>query len=412
MNYEPETVKGFQDYLPPESLKRAAVKKIVEKNFQLYGFLPIETPVVEYDSLMRPDNLPTEEVDEAVSSRFRMQDRGGRSIGLRYEFTFQLARIFRQNPNLKLPFKRYQIGEVFRDEPISARRFRQFMQCDADIIGEPSAAADAECIALFSDILKELKIDAEIEINNRKLLAAIIESVEIRQVNNVMKELDKIDKIGEDEVKANLKRYTSANQVVTLFKLLEKSVEFFKENAFAGVEEIEALMNKCRLYGVKVKFNPFLARGLGYYTGNIFEIVSNFEGRKISIAGGGRYDKSVGKFVFKEIPAVGISFGLERISEVASVSPAALPKVLVISISQDKESLKISKALRKEDISCSVSFDKIGKALEYANSYSIPFVVFVGAEEVSAKKFKLRNMVSGEEKLLNEKQLIKILGKD
>lgn len=410
MKYEPDTVKGFQDILPPESLKRNAVKKIVEKYFQLYGFLPVETPIVEYDELMRPDTLPTEEQDEAVSDRFRFQDRGGRNLGLRYEFTFQLQRIFKLNPNIKLPFKRYQIGEVFRDEPISASRFRQFTQCDVDVIGDSSIKSDVECLALFSNILKELNIEFEIEVNNRKLLTAIIESVEIKQIRNVMKELDKLEKIGADEVKANLKKYTSTNQVITLLKLLEKPIEFFKENAFDGIEEIDELVKTAKYYGIKINFNPFLARGLSYYTGNIFEIRAIDENKKkLTIAAGGRYDKSVGKFITREIPAVGISFGLERLTSLAKIENTFLPKTLLISISQEKEAIKLANNLREKNISCSISFDKIGKALEYANSYAIPFAIFVGAEEIEKKKFKLKNMQSGEEKMLTEAQLIKTL---
>src|SRR3989344_5970862 len=261
---EIETVKGFQDFLPPKSLKRDAVKKIIEKWFKLYGFLPIETPIIEFDELMRPSTLPTEEQDEAVSDRFRLQDRGKRNLGLRYEFTFQLSRILKQNPNLKLPFKRYQIGEVFRDEPTSSSRFRQFTQCDADIIGSSEINADAECLALASDILKELKIkDVRIEINNSTLLQEIIQSVQIENSKQVMKELDKIDKLGLDTVKANLRKYTSANQIITLLKILEKDIRFFRQNQFKGVEELERLMEICANYGVKITFNPFLVRGLG-----------------------------------------------------------------------------------------------------------------------------------------------------
>jgi len=225
MLVEVDTVKGFQDYLPPESVRRRFVKEIIEKHFKLYGFLPIETPVIEFDEIMKPDNL--EPADEAVSDRFRLRDRGGRNLGLRYEFTFQLSRIFKQNPNIKLPFKRYQIGEVFRDEPIGPGRFRQFTQCDADVVGESSVDSDAELLAMLSDIVKELGIEARICVNNRKLINSLIESVQIGDVNQVMRELDKLDKIGEDLVKANLKKFADTNQVITLFKLLEKDLSFF-----------------------------------------------------------------------------------------------------------------------------------------------------------------------------------------
>lgn len=409
MQIEIDTVKGFQDFLPLESLKRDKVRKIIEKYFSLYGFVPIETPVIEFDELMKTDNLPADQEDEAVSDRFRLKDRGGRNLGLRYEFTFQLARIFRQNPNIKLPFRRYQIGEVFRDEPTSTGRFRQFTQCDADIIGDSSIESEAEILSMFLDILKELKINAEITVNNRKLLNSIIESVQINDKKNIMRELDKLGKVPEDNIKANLKKYADSNQIVTLFKLLEKPLEFFIENAFDGAKDLEELFSLCKKYNLKLKFNPFMIRGLSYYTGNIIEIISTEV--KGSIAGGGRYDKVAGKYLNKEIPAFGISFGLERLSQLAKVQIDNIPKALIISIDEDNEAIKLAKKLRKENISCikSNNGDKVGKCLEYANSYTIPYVVFVGEDEVQKQKFKLKNMLSGEEKLLTENQLIKSL---
>ncbi|MEK6801009.1 MAG: histidine--tRNA ligase [Nanoarchaeota archaeon] len=408
MKIEVSTVKGFQDIMPPYSLKRDAVKKIVEKWFKLYGFVPIETPVIEFDELMRSDVLPSEEADEAVSERFKLEDRGGRKLGLRYEFTFQLSRIFKENPNLKIPLKRYQIGEVFRDEPTSSDRFRQFTQCDIDIVGDPSIKADIECLSAFSEILKELKINAEIVVNNRALLNSIVESVEIKHVKNVIKELDKLDKLGPDQVKINLKKYASTNQVITLFKLLDKSLEFFEKNAFQGVESLTELFSLCKKYDVKIKFNPFLARGLSYYTGNIFEIK---EEGKSALAGGGRYDKTIGKYLAKEIPSVGISFGLERLTESANIETPPAAQTIIISINQDNESIKLATKLRKQNISCSIEFGRPGKGLEYANSQSIPYAIFIGEEEMKIKKIKLRDLKSGKESMLSESQLIKELKK-
>ena len=406
---EVSKVKGFQDVLPPESLKKARVKEVIEKWFRLYGFVPWETPVVEYDELMRPDNLPSEGVDEAVSDRFKLQDRGGRNLGLRYEFTFQLSRILKENPNMKMPIKRYQIGEVFRDEPISARRFRQLTQCDVDIIGDATINPDAEVLACFADILKELKVEFEIVVNNRKLLESIIDSVEIQNVKGVMRELDKMDKTGIDEVKANLRKYAEANQIITLLRLLEKDLAFFKENGFDGVDELVELMELCKAYGVKINFNPGLIRGFGYYTGNVFEI--RVKDSKDSIAGGGRYDKSVGKYLGREIPAVGISFGLERVTEMASVKMDGFPKVLILSIEQDLAAIKLVVKLRKEGISSGIDFRKVGKGMDYANAMKIPYVVFLGESEVGSKKYKLKNMETGKEELLSESGLIKKLGK-
>ncbi len=407
MIMEVDTVKGFKDYLPPESLKKEAVKKIIEQQFQLHGFIPIETPIIEFDELMKPDILASEEEDSAVSERFKLKDRAGRNLGLRYEFTFQLARLLKQNPNIKLPFLRYQIGPVFRDEPIGASRFRQFIQCDADIIGDASFDADTECLSLTKDILQALKIKNQIiEINNRKLLQSIIESTEITSIKEVMRELDKIDKLGEDIVKANLRKYADGNQVLTLFKLLEKDISFFKENAFDGATDLIELQKKCKNYGIPVKINPLLVRGFSYYTGTIFEIG---EPGKPAISAGGRYDKLVGKYLNREIPAVGTSFGLERMSELANISPEPIPIVLLISLNQPLEAIKLAKKLRKDNISCLLSHDKVNKALEYANSYTIPWVIFLGEQEIQKGKLKLRNMSSGEESFLMENQLLKKL---
>lgn len=414
MILEVDTVKGFVDSLPPESQKRDKIRKIVEKIYKLYGFLPIETPVIEYDELMRPDNMPSEQEDEAISDRFRLRDRANRNLGLRYEFTFQLARILKQNPTIKMPFRRYQIGEVFRDEPLRAGRTRQFTQCDIDILGDSSISADAECIAVVSDIFKELGIEIEIAVNNRKLIDAIIESVELLDRKQVMREVDKLEKIGEDMVKTNLKKYGDANQIVTLFKLLDKDIKFFKSNAFEGAEELLALQDKLKQYKIETKFKPTLVRGLGYYTGNVFEIF--IKGTKTSLCGGGRYDKTVGKYLNREIPAVGISFSIEAImglcpDQISKLQLDPIAKVALISIGKDKETMQLAKSLRESGISTLFLAEKPGKMLEYANSYQIPFVIFIGEDEVKKKKFKIRDMNSGEEKLLVEKSIISILSK-
>lgn len=409
MNIEVDTVKGFQDYLPPVSAQRAKIKQIVEKVYRLYGFQPIETPLVEYDELMRPEALPGEQEDEAISDRFRLKDRAGRNLGLRYEFTFQLARILKLNPTLKLPFKRYQIGEVFRDEPIRLGRTRQFTQCDIDIIGDASVQAEAECFAVVMQIFKELNIEVEIQVNNRKLIEAIIESCELMQKKQVFREIDKIEKIGEDLVKMNLKKYGDANQIVTLFKLMEKDLSFFEKNKFEGALELKALIVAAQAQGIKVVFKPSLMRGLSYYTGNIFEIV--IAGTKTALCGGGRYDKTVGKYLNRDIPAVGISFSIEALMGLCEEQLASLaipPPALVqlISIQQEKATQKFAQKLRTANIAVSILYDKPGKCLEYASAYGIPFAIFIGEDELKKKKVKLRDLKTGIEQELTEKQLI------
>lgn len=408
MLIEVDTVKGFRDILPPESLKRRAVREIIERYYKLYGFLPMETPFIELDELMRNDSLQGE--DEAVSDRFRLKDRGGRNLGLRYEFTFQLARIFKLNPNIKLPLRRYQIGENFRDEPVGPGRFRQFTQCDTDIIGDSSIDAEAELLSLSHDIFTALKIPVTLHVNNRKLIQSIIESVQITDKLGVMREIDKIGKIEEDNIKSNLRKYADANQILTLFKLLEKDLAFFSNNAFDGASELVELDKKCKQYGIKIKLTPNMVRGFSYYTGTIFEIRQ--PEHETSIAGGGRYDNLVGKFLQKNLPAVGISIGLDRAAEIADISAKPATTALIISINKDTHMIKLAKKLREQKISCITASGKPGKALDYANTLAIPYVIFIGDDEIEKNKLKLKDMKSGEEKLLVEKSVISILKKE
>ena len=263
-------------------------------------------------------------------------------------------------------------------------------------------------LSRFNYILKELKVSAEIKINNKKLLSSIIDNVKIEEKLNVIRELDKLDKLGEDTVKSNLRKYADPNQILTLFKLLEKDLSFFEKNLFEGAKDVKELRDTLKEYGFKTKFSPFLARGLSYYTGNIFEV--RVQGKKDSIGGGGRYDKLVGKYLGRNIPAVGISFGLERLTSISKVS-VENTNVVLISLNQDKETIKLAQKLRKEGVSCSIFFGKPSNALDFANSYKISYAIFIGQEEVKLKKFKLKNMDSGNEKLFSEKQIITKLKK-
>lgn len=384
-----DTVKGFKDFIEEDALKREKIKQILVKTFKNYGFEPAETPIIEYEEFVRGNN----QNDSAISDIFKLKDKGERNLALRYELTFQLKRIAL---NKKLPYKRYQIGEVFRDEPVSSNRFRQFTQCDVDIIGS-TIRDDAEILKVTSDILKELKISAEIFVNNRKLLNEILEKAGVRDdkiKESIIKEIDKLDKLPEREVKENLKRY-KAEKILEIFK---KPESFFKK--YTGYKEIEELKKYCDYFGIKYTFKPSLARGLSYYNGTIFEIKN--KGMKESILGGGSY-------LINDIQSTGITFGLERISQLATVN-LENTQIVIISINQDKDSIKIMQELRQNNISC-LMIDKISKALEYANAKAIPYTLFIGQEEIKEKKFKLKDMKTGKEEMLSVKDLIKKLGK-
>ena len=191
-----EIVKGFKD--TEDASKRVAVRNIIEETFRLYNYIPIETPIIETEAFVKGNNSD----DEAVSSIFKLQDRGKRKLALRYEFTFQLKRLAK---NKKLPYKRYQIGEVFRDEPIGPNRWRQFTQCDVDVVGS-TIKDEAEILKITSEILNKLNIDFVINFNNRKLLNEILDEFKIKDRKEIIREIDKLDKLSESEVKKNLSR--------------------------------------------------------------------------------------------------------------------------------------------------------------------------------------------------------------
>lgn len=392
---EISTVKGFKDIFQEEALRRKEIRDIIEKKFISYGFLPIETPTIEYEDLLKVNN------DEAVSDMFKVIDRGERKLGLRYEFTVQLSRIFKENTNIKLPFRRYQIGNIFRDEPTKKGRYREFTQCDADIIGDSSINADAECLALAKSIFNELDLKIKIKINNRKLLNSILKSLDIKKIEEVIREIDKLDKLGTNEIKNNLSKIEDKKKIEKLFSLFNKDLDYFK--GYEGYNELKELIKICKYYKIKVEFVPYLARGFSYYTGNVFEI---FEAKNeyLTITAGGRYDKKVGQYVNKEIPAVGISFGLDRIAEISRLDPAFV-KYLVVSMNKDKEAIEITEKLR-EKYSTILMFGKISKALDYADKMKIENVIIIGEKELKEKKVLIKNMKSGKEQKISINKLL------
>ena len=343
-----ETVKGFNDYTGEEARKRAEIKKILIQEFEKYGFEPAESPVVEYEEFVQGDNAQ----DDAVSDIFKLEDRGKRKLALRYEFTFQLKRLAR---NKKLPYKRYQIGSVFRDEPVGGNRYRQFTQADADIIGS-SIRDEAEVLALANNILSTLGIKAEININNRKLINEILDELDLDndKKEQVIREIDKLDKLDEKEIVKNLKELMKNPD--KLLDILKKPENWFKK--YESYEEIEELTKYCKLYGIKINFKPSLARGLAYYVGSVFEI--NVEDTKDSICGGGTY-------LINNIQSTGWSFGLNRLSKLIKI-PIIDKTILIISLDKDKKAIKLAEKLRGEGISCRIGFGKLTKNLEIANS--------------------------------------------
>jgi len=398
--------KGMRDFFPEEMIGRGKLFNAVKRVYEKYGFSPME-----YSALEELKYLEKESSAEIKEMLFRIEDS---DLALRFDLTVPLARTMAENPMIPKPFKRYCIAPVWRREEPQKGRFREFWQADIDIVGSTSMACEAELLACVSEALAELKIDCEIIVNNRKILDGLMEKSGISKKIEAIRIIDKKDKIGEkgamDELTALIGE-GKAKEILNTLTLtgtneekIAKSEKIFKgiKAGEEGINELKALLVLLEEYGVKITMDFSLARGLDYYTGTIFEV--KMKGNDKSIAGGGRYDSLIGKFGGPEMPAVGISIGIERIPNVFPKNKT-VSEVVVIPIAENnrKYALSIAKKLRANGIN--VELDVMGrnfkKQLEYANKMGIPFAVIVGDREEKECKVKLKNLSTSEEKELS-----------
>ena len=395
--------RGTKDFLPEQKILRQKITDVLREVFELYGYPPLETPLIERFSVLSAKYAGGAEI---LKETFNFKDQGKRELGLRYDLTVPFSRVIAMNPRIKMPFKRYQIGRVFRDGPIKLGRMREFWQCDVDIVGTKSMLADAEMVAIASEGFKRLGIKVVIKINNRKVLDAVMEEAKVKDAESAILTLDKLEKIGEKGVLKEFKeKGIDGKRILKVVKA--KKLQLKNREGLDELEEMEKYLKNLNVKNYKIDYT--LARGLSYYTGTVFEVVCKEIGS--SIAGGGRYDKMIGGFIGKgEFPAVGISFGLEPIFEVMKKeSKKTVADVYVISIGQLKESLKVVSQLRKENVKCDIDFNSrsISKNLNYANKMGIPYVVIVGEDEVKMKKYSLKDMVKGKEEKLSVSDIVK-----
>ena len=424
---KPQTAKGVRDVPPEEKILKNKVINDLKEVFELYGFVPLETPVIErYDTLAA--KFAAGEDSDAMKETFKLTDQGDRKLALRFDLTVPMCRFIAMNPTLKMPFKRYQFGPVFRDGPIKAGRTREFWQCDIDTAGVKSMLADAECLAIVQTVFDKWDLDIVIKVNNRKLLNGILEQAGIKKKEEAIIAIDKLAKIGEKGVEEELldKGYQK-KQIKTIFSMIKEGTtlndlkkSITSEEGKEGLQELVDLFSYLKSMNVKsAVFDVSLARGLGYYTGPAFEVFLKSKNAKISssLGGGGRYDKMIGGYLGggREVPSTGLSFGIVPIMEtlkdeknVESKTPA---KVYVIPLGTIEESLKIAQELRNAGIPTDFVLGKKGvsKNLQYANALGIPYVLIIGENELKQKKVMLRNMESGDELLLSVKDVIKRL---
>ncbi|MEK6862616.1 MAG: ATP phosphoribosyltransferase regulatory subunit, partial [Nanoarchaeota archaeon] len=325
------------------------------------------------------------------------------------------ARYIAMNPNLKMPFKRYELGQIFRDGPIKTGRYREFTQLDADTVGSNSMLADAEILAIASEAFSRLNLKFIIRVNNRKILDAILESFKIppEKRETMILSIDKLDKIEVSGVKKELreKGFKNIDNLLNLIFTNDLNDVKKKIKDDSGIKEINELLKYSKLLNVKnLQVDISLARGLAYYTGTIFEVYLKNSEIKSSIAAGGRYNKMIGNFIGnKEIPAVGISFGINVIKDAVKENKnKSITEFYLIPINTLEKSLGILTKLRQNNLKCDIDLNNRGitKNLEYASKYEIPYVIIIGKDELKQNKIRLRDMKTGKEKLVTINELI------
>ena len=447
---KPSLAKGTRDFSSEEVFRRKFIINTLQNNFELFGFQPLETP--SFENLSTLTGKYGEEGDRLIfkilnsgdyASKTKEEDWNSKNSqklisqisekALRYDLTVPFARYVAMNHGtMTFPFKRYQIQPVWRADRPQKGRFREFYQCDADVVGSESLWQEVELVQLYLKSFSDLKIPVTLHLNNRKILSGLAEYAGIsKHLIEFTVALDKLDKIGKEGVIKELLEKNisqkSIDKLEFLFEQTDDSMEnllLLKEKfveddlGFKGVEELEFVFNKCLDLGISVenlKFDITLARGLDYYTGAIFEVKAD-EVAMGSIGGGGRYDNLTEVFGVKNIPGIGISFGLDRIylvMEELGLFPQSIEnsvKYLFANYGEREslEALKVIFQLRKNGISAELYPEsaKLKKQFTYAEKKGIPNLVFFGEQEISENKITIKNLESGEQKTVSLKEFL------
>jgi len=462
-------LKGTEDLLPEDQIPRQRIIEALRQTFELYGFSPVDTPILSFFDILASKYAGG---DEILKETYRLTDQGGRDLGLRYDLTVPFARLvgMYQGSRLRLPFKRYEIGKVFRDGPIKRGRLREFIQCDVDIVGTADPLAEAELISLADRAFARLGLEVRCEINNRKLLAGIVEEAGFAPelAPTVILSVDKLKKIGREGVeKEILDKLAGAAPVERGRSLVEiygeERVAAWREQApralgamfdlllvegggrerlaglrarlhsplaKQGLDELErclAVLDRLSLE-TPIEFVPSLARGLEIYTGTVYEFFLRDESvLGASLAAGGRFDRIIGRFLHpdeperaEQYPAVGLSFGLAPIQEaIRALRSAERPEhtvvqVRVVPLGAEMEAFRWAENLRASGVRTDLDLSgrKLRKSLEAANTLGIPYVGIVGEDEVARGLITLRDMRSGRQEALSLERAVEVIRGD
>lgn len=427
MALELRNLKGTSDFLPEEQKIRQEMIRTLQDVFERYGYQPIETPTICYFDVLASKYSGGAEILKEV---YKLNDQGKRELGLRYDLTIPFARLIGMNPNITMPFKRYEIGKVYRDGPVKTGRNREFIQCDVDMVGVKSIMAEAEFMMMTVEIYKKLGLDVYISYNNRKLLSGIIKSVGIDMdiASKAILCIDKLEKIGEIEVKSELLQLgIDSSKVDKLLKYMKMQPDELtvildarqkNELIEQGMKELAELNSYIDSLGIRnmLKFTPNLARGLEIYTGAVWEVFLTDGSILSSVGAGGRYDNIIGAFIENgnEYPAVGMTFGLDVIYEAlvlkGDIKKFAPFDFYIIPLGTESACLKLATTLRQNGLNVDIDMTgrRLKKSLDFANKQQIPYVIILGENELKSGEISVKDMKTGKEYKL-EAMLQKIL---
>ncbi|HEY0907997.1 MAG TPA: histidine--tRNA ligase [Candidatus Paceibacterota bacterium] len=428
---EPRTLKGFRDFLPEKQIARQKMIETIKASYETFAFEPLETPVLEY-----ADILTGKYGDEGDKLMYKFKDNGDRDVAMRYDLTIPLARVVAMNGELKKPFKRYQVSPVWRADNTQKGRYREFYQCDADIVGSTSPLADTEILALASTTLKRLGVtEFVVRVNSREIIAAFYESLGLseEQKLSAIRAVDKMDKIGAPGVGEELKKYGFSDETAnSILAFADTSIDSIKnasdiskiEEAFPAIKAPLAKLASIIEYAYTLSpdtqfvIDLSIARGLDYYTGLIFEArLTNVPGFG-TVCAGGRYDNLVGMFSGKTIPAVGASIGLDRLyaalEELKLVKEKkSTAKALIVNFDEalTDDYLKLASELREAGVNTMLYLDSadMKKQLSYASDKGIRYALIYGANEAKEGVVMVKDLEKGTQEKIALGQVIKSL---
>jgi len=415
-----QNLKGVTDYYGKEQLIRNKIINVLKQTFENYGYSPLDSSVLyNYDVLA----YKYQDGAEILNEIYTLTDQGSRQLGLRYDLTIPFCKVISNEKDLRLPFRRYEIGKVFRNGPVKLGRCREFYQCDIDVVGIDGVNIEIEQILLVLNVFEKLGINILVKWNNRKLMSSLIKYIGIdsEKIDLVIGAIDKLEKLTKDDLVKEFNNIgIDKDTVEKLLDIFTKDIDYYNglniedelfKEALKEINELNDKLVKLNIQN-KTKFSPTLARGLSIYTGTVFEFYDQELRLTCSLGGGGRYNKIITDFISdgNAYPAVGLSFGLEPIYTILKeqYENENLIDVYIIPMDTEIECIKLADSLRRNNINVLVELNKrkVKRCFEYANKENIKYVIVVGSNEIESNTYTIKNMIDGNQYNISEEELL------